>query len=201
MAYSFFRQFQLAGLLAAALSGLESCQSSGSSGNPHQVALSHDQLVARGHYLVSSIGCGDCHSPKKMTPMGPVQDSSRLLSGFPSSEPVPMFSDSLAAHGIVQAGPDLTSWRGPWGTSFTANLTPDSATGIGAWSLTAFIQTLRRGRHLGLATGRPLLPPMPVESFRNMTDQDLRSLYAYLQTLPAVLNRVHAPLPPPGPAY
>lgn len=198
MANSFFRQIRTAGLLAAALAGLGSCHSSGSSGNAPQAALSHDQLVARGHYLVSSIGCGDCHSPKTMTPMGPVQDSSRLLSGFPSSEPVPMFSDSLAARGIVQAGPDLTSWRGPWGTSFTANLTPDSATGIGAWSLKTFIQTLRTGHHLGLATGRPVLPPMPVESFRNMTDLDLQSIYAYLQTLPAIQNRVHAPLPPTG---
>lgn len=191
-------RFQLAAFLLAALAGLGSCQVSGSSTPEASAPMSHDQLVAHGHYLVSAIGCGDCHSPKIMTPQGPVQDSSRLLSGYPASEPLPAFDDNLAAHGMVQAGPDLTSWRGPWGTSFTANLTPDSATGIGGWSESAFIQTLRTGHHLGLATGRMVLPPMPVESFRNMTDQDLKSIFAYLESLPAIRNQVHVPIPPPG---
>jgi hypothetical protein len=54
---------------------------------------------------------------------------------------------------------DLTAFVGPWGISYTANLTPDSATGIGAWSEAAFINTIRSGKHLG--NGRDILPPMP----------------------------------------
>lgn len=41
--------------------------------------------VARGEFLVTFGGCGDCHTPKVFTPQGPVPDTSRLLSGSPST--------------------------------------------------------------------------------------------------------------------
>ena len=77
-----------------------------------------------------------------------------------------------------------TAWTGPWGVSFTANLTPDPETGI--WremSEEQFIQALRTGRHLG--QGRPILPPMPWLPYGQKTDDDLKAIYAYLQIDPA----------------
>jgi len=81
--------------------------------------------------------------------------------------------------------------------SFTANLTPDRDTGLGAWTLRDFAQTIRTGRHMG--RGREVLPPMPIPAYKNFNDADLAAIYAYLRTIPAVSNRVPEPLPP-GPA-
>jgi cytochrome c1 len=83
---------------------------------------------------------------------------------------------------------------GPWGVSFTANLTPDKETGTGTWTEEQFVQTIRTGRHLG--RGRPVLPPMPIPMYKNFTDDELKDIFAYLQSLPPIHNRVPAPLPP-----
>jgi hypothetical protein len=87
-----------------------------------------------------------------------------------------------------------TAFAGPWGVSFTANLTPDKETGLGKWTSRTFIDTIRTGRHLG--RGREILPPMPIPVYRNFTDQDLTAIFAYLQSIPAVKNKVPAPRAP-----
>jgi hypothetical protein len=89
---------------------------------------------------------------------------------------------------------DMTTWAGPWGISFSSNLTPDSATGIGSWTEKMFVAALRNGKYWG--NGRPLLPPMPWQSLRNMADNDLRDIYAYLMSLKPIKNVVPAPIPP-----
>jgi hypothetical protein len=58
-----------------------------------------------------------------------------------------------------------------------------------------FIATMRTGRHQG--KGRPLLPPMPYFSLAELTDEDLKAVFAYLQSLAPVKNRVPAPIDPP----
>jgi mono/diheme cytochrome c family protein len=149
--------------------------------------------VARGEYLVSSIGCADCHSPKVMTPQGPAEDPSRRLSGHPEGTVLDV-PPTLTASWITAGSSDLTAWYGPWGISYTFNLTPDENTGIGSWSEDTFVQTLKTGRHMGVS--RPILPPMPWYFYRNLTDEDLRSIYAYLRTIPPIHNRVPLPTPP-----
>lgn len=149
--------------------------------------------VARGKYLTTVALCNDCHSPKIMTPQGPVVDSTKTLSGHPANSTLP----PLAKSDWVQMNPEVTAFSGPWGISYAANLTSDSATGIGAWSEETFIKTLRTGKHLGMETGRPILPPMPWEFVGKMTDEDLKAVYAYLQSLPPVSNRVPQPVAPP----
>ncbi len=158
-----------------------------------RVAASEGDRVARGKYLVASIGCADCHTPKKMGAQGPAPDASRFLSGHPEGSKLP---PPPAAQGpwIASATWDLTAWSGPWGISYAINLTPDENTGIGSWSEETFTKALRTGRHMGVA--RPILPPMPWENFRNLSDEDLRAVYAYLRTIPAVKNRVPEPTPP-----
>jgi hypothetical protein len=88
----------------------------------------------------------------------------------------------------------MTAWSGTWDTSFTANLTPDKETGLGNWTAEQFIQAIRARRHLG--RGRPILPPMPAVIYANSSDEDLRAVFAYLQSIPAISNRVPEPLPP-----
>ena len=149
--------------------------------------------VKRGEYLVSFGGCHDCHTPKKMGPQGPELDTRRLLAGHPEDLPVTP-APALQGPWMAATVGTMTAWSGPWGISFTANLTPDRETGLGAWTEQNFVDTMRTGRHMG--RGRPILPPMPWQMVGNLTDQDLKAVFAYLRTLPPVKNRVPQPLPP-----
>lgn len=152
--------------------------------------------INHGAYLVNAGGCNDCHSPKVMTPKGPVPGPDRLLSGAPADEKIPEVPrDVLGPHkwGVI-ADHNLTTWVGPWGISFSANLTPDSSTGIGGWTEQMFIECLRKGKYWG--NGRPLLPPMPWQNIGRMSTNDLRDIFAYLMSIRPVHNSVHAPIPP-----
>jgi hypothetical protein len=147
----------------------------------------------RGKYIVNTAGCHDCHTPMKMGEKGPEPDMSRMLSGHPQMMKMPPAPPAQGPW-ITSVAATMTAWSGPWGTSFTANITPDRETGLGTWTEENFVKTIRTGRHMG--SGRPLLPPMPVPVYNNFTDDDLKAIYAYLRTVPAVKNRVPQPLPP-----
>jgi hypothetical protein len=151
-----------------------------------------EQKIARGKYLVTTTMCHDCHSPKIMTPEGPVLDSARLLSGHPQDEPIPPVV--LTKDWVLFSG-GLTAVVGPWGVSFSANLTPDE-TGIGNWKFEQFRTALRKGKYKGLEQGRPLLPPMPWEMVGQMSDEDLEAMFLYLKSIQPVKNLVPAPIPP-----
>jgi len=155
--------------------------------------------IERGRYLVSIGGCNDCHSPKVMTPMGPVPDTTRLLSGHPAGTPIAPIPEGLInpAGWLALTNAHLTAWAGPWGISFSRNLTPDVATGLGSWTEAIFIKAIRTGKDMG--EGRAILPPMPWQEFRKMTDEDLGSIFAYLHSLPPVLNAIPDPVPPAMP--
>jgi mono/diheme cytochrome c family protein len=159
--------------------------------------LDGEDLAKRGGYLVLVGGCNDCHSPKVMTPQGPMIDTTKVLSGHPDGSPLPPLDANAGKPGHwYYAAPDLTAWVGPWGISYTYNLTPDSTTGLGTWTADMFVKTIRTGRHMGLDNGRPILPPMPWQEMAKMTDEDLKAIFAYLQTLPPVKNKIQAPTPP-----
>lgn len=150
----------------------------------------------RGAYLVRYGGCDDCHTPKIMTPMGPVPDTTRWLSGHPAGESLPAVPrGALGPVWMVMGNNHLTAWAGPWGVSFGVNLTPHE-TGLRSWTDSLFIATMRTGKHMG--SGRPILPPMPYYSLAALTDEDLRAVFAFLQSLPPIENQVPAPLPPAG---
>ncbi|HEY0714017.1 MAG TPA: c-type cytochrome [Polyangia bacterium] len=160
-------------------------------------AAAKSPQVARGEYLVKAVGCADCHTPHKLGPKGPEADMARMLSGHPAEMVMPPAPALPPGPWIGAMGATMTAWSGPWGTSFTANLTPDKETGLGGWTTRNFIETIRNARHQG--RGRPLLPPMPFPAYVNFTDDDLAAIFAYLQSIPAVKNRVPAPLPPAPP--
>ena len=150
----------------------------------------------RGRYLVTVSVCSDCHTPLKMGEHGPEPDMSRFLAGHPQELVMPPAPALPEGPWLVVSSGTVTAWNGPWGTSFTANLTPDEDTGLGLWTWENFRDTIRSGRHLG--RGREILPPMPVSMFRHFTDADLKAIYAYLRSIPPVSNRVPEPLPPPA---
>jgi len=152
--------------------------------------------VSHGKYLVVGTGCADCHTPMKMGPSGPEPDDSRSMSGHPQALVMPPAPDLSNGPWMAVVSATFTSWAGPWGVSFTANLTPDRETGLGAWTAQTFVDTIRSGRVM--AKGRQLLPPMPFPAMQNLTDSDLASIFAYLQTLPKIVNRVPEPVPPKG---
>lgn len=164
-----------------------------------QVVDTKQQRIARGQYLVTVGGCHDCHTPLKMGANGPEPDMDRALSGHPSDMvmPPPPKSDGLW---LWSGAATNTAFAGPWGVSYARNLTPDQVSGLGIWDEAMFIKTLRTGRHMGVS--RPLLPPMPWFNYGKMTDEDLKSVYAYLRSIKPVRNEVPDAIvaAPPAPA-
>jgi mono/diheme cytochrome c family protein len=156
------------------------------------------EKAARGKYLVATSGCMDCHTPLKLGPNGPEPDMSRLFAGHPEELKMPPVPALPQGPWLVIASATNTAWSGPWGVSFTANLTPDKETGLGDWTVQDFKNTIRTGRHLG--RGRPVLPPMPIPVYNHMSDEDLEAVFAYLRTVPPIKNRVPEPWAPPSAA-
>lgn len=168
----------LAGLLALRLPALAQTKAAAAGASP----------VERGKYLVWGGGCNDCHTPKKMGSKGPELDTARLLSGAQADAKLPPPPKLPEGPWIAVAAWDLTAWSGPWGISYAINLTPDETTGIGIWTEEMFLKSIKEGRHMGAS--RPILPPMPWETIRNLSDSDLKAIFAYLRSIPAIKNRV-----------
>lgn len=163
------------------------------SAEPVAANTSTEELAARGKYIVSTSGCHDCHTPWTKTPEGPGPDMTRALSGHPEQLVMPAGPQPQEPW-LMTVGATNNAFAGPWGVSFAANLTPDRETGIGKWTARTFMDTIRTGRHLG--RGRQVLPPMPIKVYQNFTDEDLTAIFTYLQTLPAITNKVPEPRPP-----
>jgi len=154
--------------------------------------ISNDSLIKRGSYLVNSIGCDDCHSPKQMGAHGPEIIPELRFGGYPANRPLGKVDTNVIKNGWIMLGPDLTNAVGPWGMSFAGNISSDE-TGIGTWSEKQFFKVLREGKFKGLDGSRDLLPPMPWFVYKNMTDDDIRSIFAYLKSTKPVNNIVPAP--------
>lgn len=121
------------------------------------------ERIARGRYLFDVVcDCNGCHSQRDYTRFaGPVIPSSKG-QGYE-------FPDELGLPGKVVA----------------PNITPDRETGIGAWTDGEKIRAIREGVD---RKGRALFPMMPYQSFSHMSDEDVESLVAYMNTLAPVRN-------------
>lgn len=159
----------------------------------------YDSQVKWGEHLVKVGGCNDCHTPKKMGANGPENDMSLMLSGHPAQMPPTDFDVKEAAKKNLIVTQTFTSWTGPWGTTYAANLTSDS-TGIGNWKEEQFLKCLKEKKWMGLDNTRPLMPPMSIMPATEMSDDELKAIFAYLKTTPAVKNVAPeaALLPPPA---
>ena len=125
----------------------------------------------RGAYLVTTLGaCGNCHTPHD-----------------PQNRPV--------------AGMELAGGREfdiSLGHIVGPNITPDRATGIGAWSDGQIVYALRNGKR---PDGSIIGPPMPIEMYRGLSDRDAQAIATYLRNLPPIRHEVarsryNFPLPP-----
>lgn len=158
--------------------------------------LTLDESIERGNYLVSIMDCNVCHSPKLFSEQGPMIDESRMLSGYPANAELPEINlEEITPDKWVLSNQESTAWVGLWGVSFAGNLTPDE-TGIGSWSLDQFKRAIRQGKFKGMENSRQLLPPMPWQTYAHLSDEDLKAIYDYLNSIPPVRNIVPAPIPP-----
>ena len=161
-----------------------------------QALRTEESQIRRGELLIIGGGCHDCHTPKTKGPNGPEADMSRSLSGHPESQVITAPFKGDGGPWTTHVNDDLTAWSGAWGVSFAANLTPDENTGIGIWTEEMFLNALKLGKHMG--TSRPILPPMPWNYYGQLPEEDLKAMFAYLKSIPAVSNRVPVPLDPQG---
>jgi cytochrome c553 len=65
---------------------------------------------------------------------------------------------------------------------------------MGNWTEAGFIRGMRTGKHKGAL--REILPPMPWKAVSKLTDDDLRAVFAYLQSIKPIQNKVPDPIPP-----
>ncbi len=149
--------------------------------------FSPGSAVSRGKYLVDIMACNDCHTPFKMGANGPEPDMTRMLSGHPEGMTLPP-PPPPAGPWISTNTASNTAFAGPWGVSYTANLTPDKNTGLGIWTEDMFIKAMRTGKHMG--TSRMIQPPMPWPWIGRATDADLKAIFAYLKSVPPISNHV-----------
>jgi mono/diheme cytochrome c family protein len=111
-----------------------------------------DTAVARGAYLAGPVAhCVECHTP--------------MVNG---------------QNDFSRTGAGGMEFRGPWGVSVAANITPH-ANGLGAWTDAQIIRAVTQGVS---ASGRPLAPPMAFWAYKEMSERDLSDLIAYLRSLP-----------------
>jgi len=184
----------IAGIVTASIAFV-SCTSDAKAGNTSEVIISKDSLVKRGSYLVNSMGCDDCHSPKIFTPTGFEIDMEHRFSGHLSPSKLGKPNTGVIKDGYMLFALDLTSAVGPWGQSYAANISSDP-TGIGNWTEEQFFRALREGKSKGLKESRPLLPPMPWFVYKNLNDTDIRAIFAFLKSTKPVENRVPGPKAP-----
>jgi cytochrome c553 len=159
-----------------------------------------ESQVKWGENLVHVGGCNDCHTPKKMGPNGPENDMTLMLSGHPAQMPPTDFDAKEAAKKGLIVTQTFTSWTGPWGVTFAPNLTSDT-TGIGGWKEEQFVKCLHEKKWMGLDNTRPLMPPMSMMPATEMSDDELKAIFAYLKSTPPIKNVApEAVLLPPPPA-
>ena len=159
---------------------------------PARAAGEPAAVLARGKYLTAVLGCGDCHTPHERG--RPVE--ARAFSGHPEGAPLPEWDPSLLQRNIASTtGPTLTAWAGPFGLSVAGNLTPDPETGIGKLTADDLVRSWRTGKHWK-QKDRMVLPPMPIAAYRELTDGDIRAVFAYLMSVKPIKNNC----PPSKPA-
>lgn len=118
------------------------------------------EKIARGQYLVLASGCEECHSQADYTRFG-----------------LPKLPD------IHFAGQELPKEMGLPGRVVAPNLTPDRETGLGGWTDGEKIRAIREGID---KDGNALFPMMPYVHFREMSDDDVQAVVAYLNSLPPI---------------
>jgi mono/diheme cytochrome c family protein len=119
--------------------------------------------VKYGEYLVTMASCGDCHTP--MTQQGP--DFSKMFAGG-------------------------FNFKSDFVNVTAANITPDTATGIGIWTEEAFLAKFKTNADAADKKVNPgkMKTEMPWDSYGKMKEDDLKAIYAFLRTVKPNSNKV-----------
>jgi mono/diheme cytochrome c family protein len=125
------------------------------------------RLAARGKYLVTIMGCGDCHTP-----------------GYFLGKPD--FAHALSGSDVGFEIPGL-------GTFVAPNLTPDKETGLGNWTDKQIVAAITTGKR---PDGRMLAPIMPWRDFAALTSSDAQAVAVYLKSLQPIGHKVPGPFGP-----
>lgn len=145
------------------------------------VMTEEEALLARGEYLIYVSGCISCHTPSK--------DEYADLAALTPEQAVELSLYALETLDVENrqlAGGRVFS-LGPMGIIMSRNLTPDEATGLGAWTDEEIEAAIRIGVS---RDGYRLFPLMPYRNYFNMSEYDMQAIIAYLRSLPAVENEV-----------
>lgn len=127
------------------------------------------EKLARGRYLAENVAvCFHCHSQEE-----------KAVFGTPSKP------GTLGGGGMC-LGPE----QGFPGTMCASNITPDAETGLGQWTDGEILRAIREGVS---RDGRALMPVMPYSLYRDMADEDVEAVVAYLRTIPAIRNPIAQP--------
>lgn len=121
--------------------------------------------VAYGEYMITMSGCFECHTQQdKGTPVAGME----YAGGFKFD-------------------------MGPMGVAYSANITPDKATGIGYWTEEAFVKRFKsyQGEQPVIKAGEEQQSPMPWTMYADMDEYDLQAIFAYLQTVKPIENKVN----------
>jgi mono/diheme cytochrome c family protein len=116
------------------------------------------KLVERGRYIAIITGCHDCHTPGYAIADGKASEDQWLIG-------------------------DQLRWRGPWGTTYPANLR-------------LVVQPMRERDWLDYAKKLKTRPPMPWFSLNALNEEDSRALFHFIKSLPSQVQPVPDALPP-----
>lgn len=143
-------------------------------------------LICCGIVIVGAAGFYWIASAPELAPIAP-ESLSFSDEEVERGELLALVGDCSACH-TAPGGEDYAGGFGlptPFGTIYSTNITPDPETGIGRWSYEAFARAMREGVD---REGNHLYPAFPYDNFTKTRDEDLRALYAYFMSQPAVVS-------------
>jgi mono/diheme cytochrome c family protein len=144
--------------MRTALLALATCAAAVAAVQAIATPAKEDPSVARGRYLVTIGGCNDCHTPGYAQSGGATPES-QWLTG------------------------DALGWKGPWGTTYPANLRLKLA-------------AIDEDQWVRIAHSAQFRPPMPWFNLHRMTESDLRDIHRYVRSLGPAGNPAPAYVPP-----
>ncbi|MDR9418027.1 c-type cytochrome [Gracilimonas sp.] len=132
----------------------------------HTLVRDTTDPIKWGEYLVTAGSCSDCHSPREKGAIIPGME-------FAGGAEFPLIDGSIVR---------------------TSNITPDEITGIGRWTETDFIKRFKDYADSSFNFARvaddQFNTAMPWQNYSKMSEEELKAIYAYLQTVKPVENEV-----------
>jgi len=150
----------------------------------YRVAISAALVL---NVLLLEAGCGDSDSPAAGSPSARLTQASSRPEQIARGAYLARVGNCVGCHTAPGGAPMAGGVRleTPYGAVYASNLTPDPQTGLGSWTADEFHRAMHEGRS---RDGRRLIPAFPYTSFTRVSREDNDALFAYLRSLPPVLQ-------------